>query len=107
MSRQANRIYEFGAFRLDPAERLLLRSGEVVPMAPKAFETLLALVERHGRVWEKDELIKRIWPDTFVEEGNLAQHVFTLRRALNDGQNGSHYIETIPRRGYRFVADVK
>jgi DNA-binding winged helix-turn-helix (wHTH) protein/TolB-like protein/Tfp pilus assembly protein PilF len=107
MSRQANRIYEFGAFRLDPAERLLLRSGEVVPMAPKAFETLLALVERHGRVWEKDELIKRIWPDTFVEEGNLAQHVFTLRRALKDGQNGSQYIETIPRRGYRFVADVR
>lgn len=107
MSEQANRIYEFGDFRLDPAERLLLRAGEVVPLAPKAFETLLALVERHGRVWEKDELIKRIWPDTYVEEGNLAQHVFTLRRALSDGQNGSQYIETIPRRGYRFIAGVK
>ncbi|MGH9753437.1 MAG: winged helix-turn-helix domain-containing protein [Blastocatellia bacterium] len=107
MNGQANRIYEFGAFRLDPSERLLLRAGEVVPMAPKAFETLLALVERHGRVWEKDELIKRLWPDTFVEEGNLAQHIFTLRRALSDGQNGTQYIETIPRRGYRFIADVK
>lgn len=107
MSEQAHHFYEFGCFRLDPAERLLLRGGEVVPLAPKAFETLLALVERHGRVWEKDELIKRIWPDTFVEEGNLAQHIFTLRRALSHGQNGCQYIETIPRRGYRFVADVK
>jgi DNA-binding winged helix-turn-helix (wHTH) protein/TolB-like protein/Tfp pilus assembly protein PilF len=107
MNGQTNRFYEFGAFRLDPAERLLLRAGEVVPMSPKAFETLLALVERHGRVWEKDELIKRIWPDTFVEEGNLTQHIFTIRRALNDGQNGSQYIETIPRRGYRFIANVR
>jgi DNA-binding winged helix-turn-helix (wHTH) protein/TolB-like protein/Tfp pilus assembly protein PilF len=107
MNGQTNRFYEFGAFRLDPAERLLLRAGEVVPLAPKAFETLLALVERHGRVWEKDQLIKRIWPDTYVEEGNLTQHIFTLRRALSDGQNGSQYIETIPRRGYRFVADVR
>ncbi|HEX2491709.1 MAG TPA: tetratricopeptide repeat protein [Blastocatellia bacterium] len=107
MSGKSKRIYEFGSFRLDPVERLLLRAGEVVPMAPKAFETLLALVERHGRVWEKDDLIKRIWPDTFVEEGNLAQHIFTLRRALSDGQNGSQYIETIPRRGYRFVAEVR
>ncbi|MGH9769956.1 MAG: winged helix-turn-helix domain-containing protein, partial [Blastocatellia bacterium] len=107
MSGQANHFYKFGPFRLDPVERLLLRAGEVVPLAPKAFETLLALVERHGRVWEKDELIKRIWPDTFVEEGNLAQHIFTLRRALSDGQNGCQYIETIPRRGYCFVAEVR
>ncbi|HKQ79651.1 MAG TPA: tetratricopeptide repeat protein [Blastocatellia bacterium] len=107
MSGQANHFYEFGPFRLDPAERLLLRAGDIVPLAPKAFETLLALVERHGRVWQKEELIKRIWPDTFVEEGNLAQHIFTLRRALTDGQNGCQYIETIPRRGYCFVAEVR
>src|SRR5215510_12390327 len=107
MSEQANRFYEFGPFRLDSAERLLLRAGEVVPLAPKAFETLLALVEHHGRVLKKDELMKLIWPDTFVEEGNLAQHIFTLRRVLSDGQNGCQYIETIPRRGYCFVAEVK
>ncbi len=107
MSGQANHFYEFGSFRLDPGERTLIRGSEVVPLAPKAFETLLALVERHGRVWKKDELIKRIWPDTFVEEGNLAQHIFTLRRALSAGQNGRQYIETIPRRGYCFVAEVR
>ncbi len=107
MSEQSGHFYEFGPFRLDTVERLLLREGVVVPLAPKAFETLLVLVEHRGRVLKKDELMKLIWPDTFVEEGNLAQHIFTLRRALGDGQSGQQYIETMPRRGYCFVASVK
>src|SRR5574341_168810 len=107
MSERSGHFYEFGPFRLDTNERLLLREGEVVPLPPKAFETLLALVEHHGRVLRKDELMKLIWHDTFVEEGNLAQHIFTLRRALARGQNGQQYNETVPRRGYCFVAEVK
>ncbi|MCI0339511.1 MAG: winged helix-turn-helix domain-containing protein [Acidobacteria bacterium] len=107
MQGQDRHFYEFGPFHLDPNERLLLRQGEVVPLAPKAFETLLVLVEHHGHVLCKDELMKIIWPDTIVEEGNLTQHIFTLRRVLGEGHGEQHYIETIPRRGYRFVAGVK
>ena len=97
---------EFGPFRLDMAEHVLLRSGEVVPLAPKAFELLVALVENRGHVISKDELIKQVWPDSFVEEANLSHHVFVLRKALGDDRSGAKYIETIPRRGYRFVASV-
>src|SRR5262249_858612 len=78
-----------------------------VPLTPKAFDLLLALVERHGRLLEKDELLKKVWPDTFVEEANLASNISQLRKALGDGENGQRYIETAPKRGYRFVADVK
>src|SRR5215468_2879023 len=107
MSLQTKHIYEFGPFRLDAAEHLLLRDGEAVPLTPKAFDLLLALVERHGHLLEKEELLKKVWPDTFVEEANLASNISLLRKALGDGQNGHRYIETAPKRGYRFVADVK
>lgn len=92
---------------MDEAERCLLRKGQPVSLTPKAFETLLVLVKRGGHVVEKDEMLKEIWPDTFVEEATLAQNIFTLRKALGQGRDGDLYIETVPKRGYRFVADVK
>src|SRR5215831_20967413 len=107
MSLQTKHIYEFGPFRLDEAEHLLLRDGEAVPLTPKAFDLLLALVERHGHLLEKDELLKTVWPDTFVEESNLSSNISQLRKALGDGENGQRYIETAPKRGYRFVAQVR
>jgi Tol biopolymer transport system component/DNA-binding winged helix-turn-helix (wHTH) protein len=107
MSQQPQSIYEFGPFRLDTAEHLLLRDGKAVPLTPKAFDLLIALVERHGHLVEKDELLKKVWPDTFVEEANLASNISQLRKALGDGENGQRFIETAPKRGYRFVASVK
>src|SRR5215467_10563079 len=106
MSLQTKHIYEFGPFRLDATEHLLLCEGESVPLTPKAFDLLLALVERHGHLLEKEELLKKVWPDTFVEEANLASNISLLRKALGDGENGQRYIETVPKRGYRFVAGV-
>src|SRR5262244_3312839 len=106
MSQQANPLYEFGPFRLDATEHLLLRDGEAVPITPKAFDLLLALVERHGRLLEKEELLKLVWPNTFVEEANLASNISQLRKALGEGENGHRYIETVPKRGYRFAASV-
>src|SRR5262249_7988423 len=107
MSLQTKHIYDFGPFRLDAAEHLLLRDGESVPLTPKAFDLLLALVEGHGHLLEKEELLKKVWPDTFVEEANLASNISHLRRAMGDGENGQRYIETVPKRGYRFVAGVE
>ena len=98
-------IYEFGPFRLDPSERLLMRDGTPAPLAPKVIEILLILVERGGGVVTKAELIERLWPDTFVQESNLTQHIFMLRKALDDG--GTSYIETVPRRGYRFAREIR
>jgi DNA-binding winged helix-turn-helix (wHTH) protein len=106
MNQSDKHLYEFGPFRLDPAERLLLRDGQHVPLTPKAFETLLILVENCGHVLNKDELLKKVWPDTFVEEVNLAKNVSYLRKILG-GEQAAQYIETIPKRGYRFVASVK
>src|SRR5262249_14318296 len=99
--------YEFGPFRLDARERLLLREGESVPLTPKAFELLLALVEHHGHLLEKEELLRLVWPETFVEEANLSYNISLIRRALGGGENGERYIETVPKRGYRFVASVR
>jgi DNA-binding winged helix-turn-helix (wHTH) protein/tetratricopeptide (TPR) repeat protein len=96
----------FGPFILDPVEKVLLRNGQPVSLPPKALETLLALVERHGHVMEKAQLLNRVWPDTFVEEATLAQNVFTLRKVLGDSPDGHEYIETVPKRGYRFIAPV-
>lgn len=106
VTQQDKHFYEFGPFRLDTAERILLRDGQPVPLTPKALQTLLALVESSGRIVEKDELLSRVWPDTFVEEITLAQNVSTVRKALGVDQEGRQYIETVPRRGYRFVASV-
>ena len=101
-----DRLYQFGPFCLDAGERVLLRDGRLVPLPAKALSTLLALVLRRGHLAEKDVLTKEVWPDEFVEEGNLAQHIFTLRRALGETTESPKYIETVPRRGYRFVAKV-
>jgi TolB-like protein/DNA-binding winged helix-turn-helix (wHTH) protein len=108
MNRQTTKhFFEFGPFRLDPAEKVLFADGQPVALTLKAFETLLALVENSGHVLEKDELLKRVWPSTFVEEGTLAQNIATLRKALGEGPDQRSYIETIPRRGYRFSAAVE
>lgn len=106
MVQQETHFYEFGRFRLDATERVLLRDGELVPLTPKVFDILLALVEHGGHLVEKDDLMKRVWPDSFVEEGNLTQNVSLLRKALGESPGGSQFIETIARRGYRFVATV-
>lgn len=100
-------VYEFGPFRLDPSDHMLLRDGKPVPLTPKALDTLLVLVQASGHVLQKDDILKKVWPDTFIEEATLAQNIFTLRKILGVDENGRPYIETIPRRGYRFVADVK
>src|SRR5688572_14436297 len=107
MSKQGRHFYEFDAFRVNEQERVLFRDGEPVPLPPKVFETLLALIRESGHVVEKDELIKRVWPDTFVEENNLSQYISTLRKTLGDGPHEHRYIETVPRRGYRFAAGVR
>ena len=106
MSQTLRHFYEFGPFRLDATERLLLRDEHHIPLTPKAFETLLVLVEHGGHVIDKDELMKKVWPDTFVEEVNLAKNVSRLRKIL-DAEQSEHYIETIPKRGYRFVAGIR
>src|SRR5262245_19353156 len=107
MSQRSKHIYEFAPFRLDVAEQLLLRDGAAVPLPPKAFDLLLALIEHHGHLIEKDELLKAVWPDTFVEEVNLSYNVSLIRKALGDGENGQRFIETVPKRGYRFVRNVR
>ena len=99
--------YSFGPFRLNPAERTLLRNSRPVAITPKAFETLVVLVERGGFVVEKEFLYKRVWPDTFVEESTLSQNIFTLRKILGGASDSSGYIETVPKIGYRFVAKVQ
>lgn len=101
------RRYEFGPYALDLTVGRLYRQGAVVPLPPKAFDTLVALVRRAGRLVEKAELMTELWPDTFVEESNLAQQVFTLRRLLGDQPEGRPYIETVPKRGYLFAAPVR
>src|SRR5882672_6053687 len=106
MAEQTTDFYEFGRFRLKSDERVLLREEELVPLTPKAFDILLTLLENDGRIVQKDDLMKKVWPNTFVEEGNLTQNVSLLRKALGESANGPQFIETVPRRGYRFVAPV-
>lgn len=97
-------IHRFGSFRYDPEQRLLFRGGETVQLMPKAIDTLHVLIERRGRIVEKAELMKLVWPDTVVEDVGLARNVSLLRKALGDEGAEPSYIETIPRRGYRFTA---
>ncbi|MGB9433318.1 MAG: winged helix-turn-helix domain-containing protein, partial [Candidatus Acidiferrum sp.] len=107
MNNQGKELYEFGPFCLDPAKRLLLLNNQPVPLQLKAFETLLVLVRNSEQVVLKDDLMKSVWPDTFVEESNLAQNVFVLRKTLGQTTGQHRYIDTIPGRGYRFVAKVR
>jgi serine/threonine protein kinase/tetratricopeptide (TPR) repeat protein len=105
MTVQTKHFYAFGPFRLDSEKRVLVRDGTPVPLAPKAAEALLVLVENAGHLVDKDDLMKRVWPDAFVEEGNLNKNIFFLRQLLGEW-DGREYIETVPKRGYRFVAPV-
>src|SRR6185295_13226492 len=99
--------FEFGQFRVDLLTHRLVRNGEVVALQPKAFDTLVVLIQNRGQVVERPVLMKTLWPDSFVEEANLTQYVFTLRKALGDQPNGQPYIETVPRRGYFFAAAAR
>ncbi len=106
MSKGFGQVYQFGAFQLDVEQSLLSRDGESVALPPKIFDILVVLVENSGQLLDKEELMRRVWPDTFVEENNLTVNMSALRKALGESANGLKYIETVPRRGYRFVADV-
>jgi len=105
-SEKANHIYRFGSFTLNDAEQQLLRNGEPVRLAPKAFEVLLVLIQNRGCLVTKENLLEKVWPDTFVEEANLSVNVASLRKALDEGDEDLRCIETVPKRGYRFVAPV-
>ncbi|MCI0489521.1 MAG: winged helix-turn-helix domain-containing protein [Blastocatellia bacterium] len=107
MSQFPKKLYEFGAFRLDAAERVLWHGEEMLVLPPKVFDTLLVLVEKEGLVVSKSELMEAVWADAFVEESNLSQNIYTLRRTLGVDEQGRQYIETVPRRGYRFATPVK
>ncbi len=103
----SNKHYGFDCFRLDPTEHILLRDGQIVPLTPKVFETLLVLVEKNGHVVNKDELLRQVWSDTFVEETNLTKNISILRKVLGENDLCKAYIETIPKRGYRFIGAVQ
>lgn len=105
MRQSSKDFYEFGDFKIDSVERVLLREGELVPLTPKVFDLLL--IENNGHMVEKDRLMKEVWPDAFVEEGNLTQNISVLRKVLSNGEEGHQYIQTIPRRGYRFVGRIR
>jgi DNA-binding winged helix-turn-helix (wHTH) protein/TolB-like protein/Tfp pilus assembly protein PilF len=107
MTKPIKCFYAFGPFSIDAEKRVLTREGELVPLAPKAFDTLLVLVEHHGEVLQKDDLMDMLWPDSEVEEGNLPMQISALRKALGESPNERKYIVTIPGRGYRFAAEVK
>src|SRR5215469_14915125 len=106
MSLAEKEIYRFGHFTLDLTERVLSCEGTPVSLTPKAFDTLLCLVRHHGHILTKDELLKQVWPDTFVEEVNLAVNISVIRKALGENPQDCRYIATVPGRGYRFVAEV-
>ena len=95
--------YEFRQYRLDARARLLFRNGQRVVLTPKAVDLLIALVEAQGQPVGKQELLQKVWPDTVVEEGSLTSHISVLRKVLGTGTDGQQFIETIPRRGYRFI----
>ena len=100
-------MYEFGTYRFDPANHLLLSGGVSIPLTPKAFDVLLVLVQNGNRLTTKEELMTKVWPDSFVEEANLTVNISALRKALGETPDGKQYIETVPKKGYRFAAPVK
>jgi DNA-binding winged helix-turn-helix (wHTH) protein/Tol biopolymer transport system component len=107
MFTQPRHLFEFGRFRLDPTERFLFQDGAAVPLSPRLFDTLLVLVENRGHVVQKNDLMQKVWNDVAVEENNLTQSISALRKILGDNLDTPKFIETIPKRGYRFVAPVK
>ena len=104
-SQKGRELYGFGPFRIDPEKEILLRGGEPVPLTPKTFQILLVLIRHSTEVVSKDELMKSVWPDTFVEEANLSRNIFMLRKALGDNAQ-DRYIVTVPGRGYRLAESV-
>ena len=106
MSGASRPAYRFGPYRLDVAEQRLLQDGRVLPLTPKVFDVLRVLVENHGHLVEKERLIAEVWNDTFVEEGALSRSISVLRKTLGENVGESKYIETVPKRGYRFIAPV-
>ncbi|MDQ3821023.1 MAG: transcriptional regulator, partial [Acidobacteriota bacterium] len=102
----SSHFFDFGPFSLNIRERQLLREGEAIQLSPKVFDTLVVLVENAGHVLTKDELLGKLWPDSFVEESSLTQNISILRKALGEDTTNPRYIETIPKRGYRFIADM-
>src|ERR1051325_9256116 len=107
LEQRNQRVYEFGPFRVDEGCGALLKDGCATPLFPKAFELLLLLIRGKGEILGKAELMKALWPESFVEEGNLTQTVFVLRKALEDDPQQPRYIVTVPRRGYRLAAEVR
>src|ERR1041385_7933130 len=107
MKIESQRFFEFDNFLLDAQQRLLFRDGRPLELTPKVFDVLLELIESGGRVVEKKELMESVWPDNFVEESNLTQHISTLRKKLGQDASQQRYILTVPGRGYRFVVPVK
>jgi len=107
MFKKPRRLFEFGRFRLDRSERFLFQDGAAVPLSPRLFDTLLVLVENRGHIVEKNDLMRKVWNGVAVEENNLTQSISALRKILGDNLDGPKFIETIPKRGYRFVAPVK
>jgi DNA-binding winged helix-turn-helix (wHTH) protein/pimeloyl-ACP methyl ester carboxylesterase len=103
---RTNPVYEFGPFRLELGEHRLMREGQAIPLTGKAFLTLRALVERHGELVSKQDLMNAVWPETTVEENNLDRNISVVRKALGDQSGGQLFIETVPRVGYRFIAPV-
>src|SRR6266536_4483348 len=106
MSFAPGHFHHFDDFTVDSEQKVLLRNGAPLPLAPKVFDTLLILVEDGGRIVEKEALMNRLWPDTFVEEANLTFNIQQLRKALGDNARKPLFIETVTRRGYRFVAEL-
>ena len=104
---QARRVSGFGPFRFDHEARLLFRDGAAVPLSPKALDILSVLIESDGELVKKNDLVQAVWPNTFVEESNLAHHISVLRKTLGEGGAGQRYIETVPKRGYRFVVSFE
>src|SRR5947208_16639318 len=106
MNESGAKIYKFDQFRLDVEDKTLWRGGEIIPVPVKAAEMLTLFIENRGRTVTKDEILEKIWQDTFVDENNLAVMVSALRKALGEKKDENHFIETVPRRGYRFVANL-
>src|SRR5882724_9900694 len=107
MSQAINHFHRFGEFTVDGDQKVLLRNDSPLPLAPKVFDTLLILLDNRGRIVEKEDLMRRLWPDTFVEESNLTFNIQQLRKSLSDDARNPRYVGTVQRRGYRFIADVE
>src|SRR6476660_10490544 len=107
MTKQVKHIYEFGPFHLDATEHVLRKNGQEIVLTPKPYEVLLILIENSGHIVEREAIMKKCWPNTSVEDSNITQHISDLREILREGGDSYEYIETIPRRGYRFTATVK